>query len=113
MEKRSQLTHTEFHILFVLSKGENHGYAIMKFLDENPDIVFSVGPATLYRTIRKMLQKELIEEVEDRPDPDHDDERRRYYRLTGVGLSILSEETKRLFKLISLARDSGIAISAG
>lgn len=106
------LSDAEFHILLVLASGEHHGYAIMKTINEHPDIFYFLGPATLYRTIRRLLERSLIEEVEDRPDQENEDERRRYYRLSGAGHKVMVSETKRLSKLTSLAKDWGLGLSA-
>lgn len=111
-EKFSPLLDAEFHILLVLAAGEQHGYAIMKTINEHPDIAYFLGPATLYRTIKRLLDRSLIEEVGDRPDPENDDERRRYYRLSEAGQNVMISETERLSKLVSLARDWGLGMSA-
>jgi len=102
------MTNAEFHILLALSRGDKHGYAIMKWVEENPAATLRLGPATLYRTIRTMLEKGLIEELGERPDPQDDDGRRRYYRITGSGRVCAIEETERLANMVSLARDSGM-----
>jgi DNA-binding PadR family transcriptional regulator len=102
----------EFHILLVLTAGEQHGYAIMKTINDHPDISYYLGPATLYRTIKRLLDRSLIEEVGDRPDTENDDERRRYYKLSATGQKVLTSETERLSKLVSLARDWGLGLSA-
>ena len=106
------LLDAEFHILLVLGAGEQHGYAIMKTINEHPEISYFLGPATLYRTIRRLLERSLIEEVGDRSDPENDDERRRYYKLSGVGHKVMVSETNRLSKLVSLAKDWGLGLSA-
>jgi len=106
----TSLTNAEFHILLALSRGDKHGYAIMKWVEENPGAAIRLGPATLYRTIRTMLGKGWIEELDERPDPQIDDERRRYYRITGAGRVGAAEEAERLAKLVSLARDSGFKV---
>jgi DNA-binding PadR family transcriptional regulator len=84
----------------------------MKTINEHPDISYFLGPATLYRTIKRMLERSFIEEVGDRPDQENDDERRRYYRLSGAGHKVMVSETERLAKLVSLAKDWGIGLSA-
>jgi len=109
-EKITSLTNAEFYILLALSRGNKHGYAIMKWTEENPGTAIHLGPATLYRTIRRLLGKGLIEELDERPDPQDDDERRRYYRITGAGRVCAAEETERLAKLVSLARGSGFTV---
>lgn len=106
------LSDAEFHILLVLAEREHHGYAIMKTINEHPDISYFLGPATLYRTIRRLLERFLIEEIEDRPDQENDDERRRYYRLSGAGYRVMVSETERLSKLVSIAKDWGLGLGA-
>lgn len=109
-DKVPTLLDAEFHILLVLAGGEQHGYAIMKTVNDHPDISYYLGPATLYRTIKRLLERSLIEEVGDRPDPENDDERRRYYRISAAGQKIMVSETERLSKLITLARDWGLGL---
>lgn len=104
LSERRPLKDAELRILLALAGGENHGYAIMKSIEGATDGQFSVGPATLYRSIKRMLEQGLIAEVEDRPDPEHDDERRRYYRLTRLGRSVLGGEIARLEELLAEAR---------
>lgn len=106
------LLDAEFHILLVLGAGEQHGYAIMKTINDHPDISYFLGPATLYRTIRRLLEKSFIKEVGDRPDEENDDERRRYYRLSGAGHKVMVSETERLAKLVSIAKGWGLGLSA-
>jgi len=98
-----------FHILVALSDGDRHGYAIMQDVAERTGGTFRLNPGTLYTTIRRLLEQGLIEELDDRPDPDHDDERRRYYRLTAFGRSVARAETARLERLVTLARRAGLA----
>ncbi len=98
-----------FHILVALSDGDRHGYAIMQDVAERTGKTFRLNPGTLYTTIRRLLEQGLIEELDDRPDPDHDDERRRYYRLTAFGRSVARAETARLERLVTLARRAGLA----
>jgi DNA-binding MarR family transcriptional regulator len=62
----------------------------------------------LYASIRRLLSKELIEELADRPDPAHDDERRRYYRLTPLGRAAAAAEAARLERLLADARATGL-----
>lgn len=109
-DKVTTLLDAEFHILLVLGAGEQHGYAIMKTINDHPDISYYLGPATLYRTIKRLLERSLIEEIGDRPDPENDDERRRYYKLSATGQKVMVSETERLSKLISLARDWGLEL---
>ncbi len=98
------LTPAAFHILLALADGENHGYAIMREVAEHTDGRMRLGPGTLYGTIKRMLADGWIEESDERPDPQLDDERRRYYRLTGVGLKLVKAEAERLEQLVNVAR---------
>lgn len=98
------LSHTQFHILLVLTKGTNHGYAIMKEIESETRGRFKVGPATLYRSIKRMLDANLIEETDEKPDPGIDDERRRYYRLSKFGRRVVTAEAQRLAELVKIAR---------
>ena len=79
------LTPAVFHILLALADAERHGYGIMQEIAANTDGQMQMGPGTLYGTLKRMLRDDLIEEAEARPNPAHDDERRRYYRLTDMG----------------------------
>ena len=101
-----RLTPAMFHILMALAKGDRHGYAIMRDIETNTDGRFRIGPGTLYGSIKRMLASGWIEEVNERPDPDLDDERRRYYRLTGLGRQVAEAEARRLASMVRLARDA-------
>ena len=72
-----------------------------------------MGPGTLYGTIKRMLAAGLIEEADERPDPVLDDERRRYYRATHLGIAVLDAETARMATLVSAARAKRIARDDG
>jgi DNA-binding PadR family transcriptional regulator len=98
------LTPAVFHILLTLADGEKHGYAIMLEVEKNTGGQIKMGPGTLYGSIKRMLAAGLIEESEERPDPEMDDQRRRYYRLTGLGGKVAEAESKRLAALVALAR---------
>jgi len=96
-----------FHILTVLASGEQHGYAILRAVRERTNGRMRLGPGTLYRSIHRMLEEGLIEELDERPDPAEDDERRRYYRITPLGEAVARAEARRLSELVRLARASG------
>lgn len=98
------LTPAAFHILLTLVDGERHGYSIMQEVARYTDGAVRLGPTTLYRSIKQMLAAGLIEELEERPDPAMDDERRRYYRLTTFGQRVVAAEMRRLEQLLTVAR---------
>jgi DNA-binding PadR family transcriptional regulator len=92
-----------FHILLALRDGEKHGYAIMNDVETLSDGAVKIGPGTMYGSIRRMLAEGLIEESDERPDPEMDDERRRYYRCTALGERVWRAEAERLTKLLKNA----------
>jgi DNA-binding PadR family transcriptional regulator len=98
------LTPAVFHILLALADGEKHGYAIMQEVATITQGEIKMGPGTLYGTIKRMLEAELIEESGERPDPALDDERRRYYQLTDFGGRVASAEARRLAALLGVAQ---------
>ena len=98
------LTPAVFHVLLALAGGERHGYAIMQEVARHSDGRIKMGPGTLYGTIKRLLEIKLIEESDERPDPARDDERRRYYRLTGLGQRVLKAEAGRYEDMVKLAR---------
>ena len=98
------LTPAIAHILLALADQDRHGYAIMQEVERLTDGAAKMGPGTLYGTIKRMLAAGLVEEAEERPDPDLDDERRRYYRATALGRDVLAAETARMHALVTAAR---------
>jgi DNA-binding PadR family transcriptional regulator len=93
-----------FYILLALAAQEQHGYGIMQDVLSRTAGKVRLWPATLYGTIKRLIEAELIEESADRPAPEDDDERRRYYRLTRLGRQVLSAETRRLEELVRAAQ---------
>jgi len=98
------LTPTVFHILLALADEERHGYSIMKTVATQTDGHIKMGPGTLYGSIKRMVAANLIVESDERPDPEMDDSRRRYYCLTGLGARVLALEAARLAKAVQLAQ---------
>ena len=98
------LTPAVFHILLALADGERHGYSIMQEIAAQTQGKFRIGPTTLYRSIKQMLEASLIVETDERPDPALDDERRRYYRLTTFGKRVALSEIQRFERTIALAQ---------
>src|SRR6185503_2214999 len=94
---------SEFQILLALADEERHGYAIKREVAARPAGDVQLGPGTLYGSIKRMVASGLIEESDERPDPDLDDERRRYYRITPLGRRVATAEAARMRELVQLA----------
>ncbi len=92
------------HILLALGGEEMHGYAIMRRVEVLTDDAVTMGPGTLYGAVKRMLADGLIEETAERPDPEIDDQRRRYYRVTALGARVRAAEVARLETLLKNAR---------
>jgi DNA-binding PadR family transcriptional regulator len=93
-----------FHILVALADGELHGYAIMKGVEARSEGNVRLGPGTLYGSLKRLLEAGLVEENGERADPQRGAERRRYYRLTPLGLSVVRAEARRLDAMVRAAR---------
>jgi DNA-binding PadR family transcriptional regulator len=93
-----------FHIMLSLAGGEQHGYGIMQEVLNRTTGKVRLWPATLYGSIKRLIEAELIEESDERPAPEVDDARRRYYRLTSLGKSVLDAECERLEDLVRTIR---------
>lgn len=102
------LAPAHLHVLMALADGEKHGYAIMREVEAMTEGDVSMGPGTLYGAIKRMLKLGLIEESDERPDPELDDERRRYYEATGFGLRVLSAEAARLQQMVAVAKSKSV-----
>ncbi|HEX9800739.1 MAG TPA: helix-turn-helix transcriptional regulator [Thermoanaerobaculia bacterium] len=98
-----------FHILLALAEEDRHGYAILLDVERRTGGEVRLSVATLYRTLERLLEQGLIAELAERPAPELDDERRRYYRLTPRGAAAARAEARRLDKLVRLARSAGLA----
>jgi DNA-binding PadR family transcriptional regulator len=103
------LPEASFHILMALAEEDRHGYAVIQEVAARTNGELKLGAGTLYRSIQRMLEQGWIVETSERPAPDLDDERRRYYRITPQGKAVAREEARRLTQLIKLARQSGFA----
>lgn len=90
-----------------LAEEDRHGYAIIQDVAARTSGELKLSAGTLYRSIQRMLEQGLIVETRDRPAPEDDDERRRYYRITVFGAEVARAEARRLTQLVKLARASG------
>ena len=93
-----------FHILLALSDGERHGYGIMLDVESHTGGELRLGPGTLYGCLKRMLVAGLVVESDERPDPELDDERRRYYRITRLGARAVRAEAARMARAMNAAR---------
>jgi DNA-binding PadR family transcriptional regulator len=98
------LTVPVFQILLSLSDQDLHGYAIIQDIRERTEGEVELTASTLYAAIKRLLDIRLIDEVDTRPGPEDDDSRRRYYRITLLGLDVARLETARLERAVKMAR---------
>jgi DNA-binding PadR family transcriptional regulator len=98
-----------FHILMAVAEEDRHGYAIIQDVAVRTGGELKLSAGTLYRSIQRMLEQGLIVETRERPAPELDDERRRYYHITPLGAAVVRAEVTRLAKLVRLARSMGFA----
>ena len=98
-----------FHILMAVAEEDRHGYAIIQDVATWTGGELKLSAGTLYRSIQRMLEQGLIVETRERPAPELDDERRRYYRITPLGAAVAKAEATRMAKLVKLARGMGFA----
>jgi DNA-binding PadR family transcriptional regulator len=110
LRQRLPLTPAAFSILLALKEGEKHGYAILRAASAQTDGTIKLLPGTLYNLLKRMLEDGWIEELDERPDPELDDERRRYYRLTALGERVAALEAERLAGLVRTARQRGLLV---
>jgi len=98
------LTPRVYHVLLALGGGPLHGYALILAVQALTDGIITMRTGTLYILLRRLLDQRLIEESTERPDPDQDDERRRYYRLTQLGRAVVEAESVRLQSVVAVAQ---------
>ncbi|HYJ78200.1 MAG TPA: PadR family transcriptional regulator [Longimicrobiaceae bacterium] len=97
-----------FHILVALAREDRHGYAIILDVEQRTSGQLRLSAGTLYRSIQRMLEQGLISETRERPVPELDDERRRYYRITPFGTAVAGAEARRMSDLVSMAQAQGL-----
>ena len=106
------LTNLAFNILVALGNEDRHGYAIIKEIEERSEGTMTVRSGTLYTALQRLQDAGLVEESGDRPAPDRDDQRRRYYRITDLGRDAVTLEAARLSTLLDAARAKKLVSSA-
>ncbi len=105
------LTPAVLHILLALSTKERHGYGIMKQVESDSQGKVNMGPGTLYGSIGRMVEAGLIRESNKRIDPEMDDERRVYYKITGLGQKALAAELQRYREVVAVAKQKRLSPS--
>jgi DNA-binding PadR family transcriptional regulator len=103
------LTPAVFHILLALSTGERHGYGIMKQVEADSQGKVSMGPGTLYGSLKRMLDAGLVQESDKRVDPEMDDQRRIYYQITAMGAEVLASELDRYQRIVTIAQQRNLS----
>src|ERR1051326_2301859 len=98
-----------FHILLAVADEDRHGYAIIQDVETRTGGELRLSAGTLYRSIQRMLEQGLIVEPRERPLPELDDERRRYYRITSFGRAVAEAESRRMAQLLRMDRNRGLA----
>ncbi len=98
-----------FHILMAVAEEDRHGYAIIQDVAARTGGELKLSAGTLYRSIQRMLEQGLVIETQERPAPELDDERRRYYRITPLGAAVAKAEAARMAQLVKWARAIGFA----
>ncbi len=105
----SPLTPAVLHILLALSQEERHGYGIMKQVEADSQGKVKMGPGTLYGAIGRMIAAGLICESEKKVDAAMDDERRIYYKITGLGQTALESELERYRDVVAVAEQKQLS----
>ena len=102
-----------FQILLALEAAERHGYAILKEVERATGGALRLAPSPFYRKLKRLEERGLVAEADERPAPELDDERRRYYRLTDLGRRVVSAEARRLVELAASEHVARLAARAG
>ena len=103
------LTPAVLHILLALSTQDRHGYGIMKQVEADSQGKVNMGPGTLYGSLSRMIEAGLIRESDKKIDPEMDDERRIYYKITGLGKKALAAELERYREVVAVAKQKRLS----
>ena len=108
-----RMTPTYFHILLSLVDEEKHGYSVMQEIDQRTNGGLRLRPGSLYWSLNRLLEAELIEEVDSPGEQDQTVERRRYYRLTDAGSELLTQEAEMWAEITRLAVEKKVIRNPG
>jgi DNA-binding PadR family transcriptional regulator len=106
------LTPAVLHILIALSSQERHGYGIMKQVELDSQGKVKMGPGTLYGSLGRMIDAGLVRQSDKKVDPKMDDERRVYYKITGLGEEALTAELNRYREVVAVAKRMRLSLNA-
>jgi DNA-binding PadR family transcriptional regulator len=98
------LTPTVFHVLVALASGPRHGYAVAREVEELTEGRIVMGPGTLYGSLQRMQEAELIQETANPGDAGLHADRRRYYKMTPLGSAALEAESERIMRAVTVAQ---------
>lgn len=104
------MTKEAFHVLLSLAHEGRHGYGIIQDVSGATGGALTLRTGTLYNILKRLLDEGWIVESRDRPAPEEDDERRRYYAITPGGRRALEVETRRLEQMLDLARSRHVVV---
>lgn len=107
------LTPAVYQVLLAVADQPRHGLGILEEVEERSGGGISLGPGTLYGTLQRMVAGGLLESSDERPPADRDDPRRRYYRITRLGLRAAELESERLASLLRFATAKRVHRAAG
>ena len=105
LERLLPLSPTAFHMLVAMAGGPRHGYSIAQEVESLSDGRIVMGPGTLYGSLQRMTDAELIEETANPGEEGLHVGRRRYYRMTPLGAAALRSESERLLRAVHVAQE--------
>lgn len=91
------MTETAFYILLCLKK-PNHGYGIVQTVERLTDGAIRLAPGTMYGSLSKMEKDGLIRFIRE-------EEKRKIYQITDLGLEVLQIELNRIERLYRIAHE--------
>jgi len=103
----------DYFILFVLVEGERHGYWMAKEIERLTEGQVRLEAGNLYRSLRRMMKSGWVRQSDRRPAAESDDERRRYYGITELGLQIVRAEVERMRAVVEMAEAQSAVRSDG
>jgi len=100
-------------ILLALSEHDQHGYDIIRTVQDRWGDTVNPGTGTFYSALKRLLDDGLLQEAAAPPGKSSEGPRRRYYAMTDLGRAVLRAETERLSSILSTARSLDAIPSEG